>query len=314
MSKRRAYLFETLDRTNVPGVTTAEPVVLAIAGVRFSLVTSCERLRGYWKHYFAGYLSPGPVQAEIFAEPKADAVEGLWEDPDPEFDSRGDLVVQRDFAARQFSGAGGPVKIVAYLSPEEWGDSTHNLLRWALPGVFLRANCFLMHSASVVYDDKAFVFFGQSGAGKSTSVALIAQAYPQASILGDDAGIIGMEEGQAWLHSAPLGSGYSRLPPPRHKKLLNGLFLLQQDTYHAVEAIPAGEAVRSVLASAMTSDFSRDVEERFNLAVKFAQSPCGVRRLCFTKDARFWPLLSGQREFTYNESPGGGSHVIGKRL
>ena len=155
--------------------------MLAIAGVRFALVTSCERLRGYWKHYFVGYLSAGPVEAEIFAEPKADAVDGLWEDPDPEFDSRGDLVVQRDFAARQFSFPGAPLKVVAYVSPEEWGDSTHNLLRWALPAVFLRANRFLMHSASVIYDDKAFLFFGQSGAGKSTSVALIAQGFPEAT-------------------------------------------------------------------------------------------------------------------------------------
>lgn len=286
------------------------PLVLAIAGVRFSLHTACDRLRNYWLHYFAEYRCEGPVVAEIHAEPKADAIDGLWEDADPEFDSRGDLVVQRDFAARQFASPDSPLKIVAYLSPEEWGDSTHNLLRWALPGVLLRANCFLMHSASLICDDKAFLFFGQSGAGKSTSVALLAQAFPEAVILGDDAGIIGLENGEAWLHSAPLGSGYSRLPPPRHKKRLDGLFVLQQATYHAVESIPAGEAVRSLLASAMTSDFSRDVEERFTLAIKFAESSCGVRRLCFTKDARFWPLLS--EKFLYN-APRGESHAIGKR-
>ncbi len=311
--QRRAYLFHHLSQIPIPGIfaLAPRPLTINVAGVRFTLSTHSDELRKEWEGYFHEYRDTGPVAAEIFVEPLTGVPHSnIWHDEDPEFESRGDSVVQRDFAARRIQRQGDPLRVAAFINLQEVGDATHNLLRWVLPDLLLQAQCFLMHSASFVHRDQGYLFFGQSGAGKSTSVALVAANLSDAAILGDDAGIIGFDGENAWLHSAPLGSGYSRLAPPRKKILLNRLCALQQATHHAVEAMGKAEAVRALLASAMTPDFSRLCEERFDLATKLVLSPCGIKKLRFEKDFGFWRLLSANPSLAYNHKLGGETHVI----
>lgn len=257
-------------------------------------MTESPALAAEIRHYFRRYLSDLPASAVLYVEPNSgEAFADLWEDADPEFDCRGDQVVQRDFAARRFPAVRGInlLSIVACLNPEELSDSILNLLRWSLPDLLLGSSAFLVHAASVERSGLGYLFFGQSGAGKSTTVRLISEADPLAVILGDDAAIIQKSEGGYWLHAAPLGSAWTKEAPPPAKVPLAGLFSLSQAPTHQVERMSLAEGVRSLLASTMMAGFDTLIEARFDLATHFASAPSGISRLHFSKESGFWPLI-----------------------
>lgn len=283
-AQRREKLIERVQRLEFDGHGARIP--LRIAEVRLDLITRSDPVARFVENYFSDYVTGSdPAEAELEVEHWPES--SLWEDPDPEFEIRGDAVIQRDFAARKLSSA----RAVA-LAGVEIEDAVHNLLRWFVPSLLLRRSAFLLHGAGVVKDGKGYVFFGQSGAGKSTSVSLVSSTDPRALVIGDDAVIVQMRgqmrgEGPV-LYAAPLGCGYSHSAPPPVSVPLAGLYALEQSDGHAVEYLPPSRGAASLLASAMCVRFEDAVEERMDLALRFASSRCGVRRLHFRRDGGFW--------------------------
>ncbi len=297
-SPRRVFLFDWLAARSLPEVGgQGEWIGIELAGLTLAFVTSSSALATEIKRYFRQYLSDLPAQAVLFVEPKEGGAADLWEDADPEFDCRGDRVVQRDFAARRFPAIPGErlLSVVGGVNPEELSDSILNLLRWTLPDLLLETSAFLVHAASVQRAGRGYLFFGQSGAGKSTTVRLISEADPLAVILGDDAAIIQKTESGYWLHAAPLGSAWTKEAPVPAKVPLAGLYSLSQSAAHEVESLSVAEGVRSLLASTMMAGFDSFIETRFDLAIHFASAPAGISRLHFRMDSGFWPLIQGER-------------------
>lgn len=264
------------------GGTTA----IRIAGIPVLIETPDAALANRVQEYFEEYLDrePGLPLHRVCIE--TDATAWLWEDEDPEFDVRGDLVIQRDFAARRI----GPDHAVAILAPQ-LDDAFHNLLRWFLPPILLRNDAFLVHGAAVIRDGEGFAFFGQSEAGKSTTIRLITEADPAAVPLGDDGILIQMRDGVPTVLAAPLGCGYSRLAPPALSAPLQGLFSLCQASEHELAPLSVSEGVSSLLASVMCVRFGEAIDARIDLALRFACSGPGISRMRFRKDPGFWPLL-----------------------
>lgn len=293
-SDRRAELLARLSRFELTASAEGAyrlPISLAGEhGIRIDVVTRSEALFGRMREYFDAHIGLGPADCEVLAEPLPSP--SLWEDVDPEFDVRGNAVIQRDFVARRLGRASlsAQERVAALVAPG-LDDSFHNLLRWVAPPLLLGRQAFLLHGAAVVRDGRGYVFFGHSEAGKSTSVGLISRSDPSAILLGDDGVLIRMVEGIPWVHAAPLGCGYSRLAPPAVGAPLDGLFTLRQDRKHRIEPLPAGQGTAQLLASVMNVDFDEDAPAKIDLATRFALSSCGVRRLRFSKDAGFWPLV-----------------------
>lgn len=285
---RLLALIDSLAEPTGPAWFSREPgyrIATEVAGIRLDFVTESRPLRARLQEYFAEYEGQGPADATLRLEPHAE--ESLWEDPDPEFAIAGERVVQRDFVAKRVA----PREAIALLSPGI-DDSFHNLLRWFLPRLLLRRGAFLLHGAGLVRDGRGYVFFGQSGAGKSTTMEMIRGADPAAEVLGDDAIIIQVgQNGGAWVHSAPLGCGYTRAAPPARKAPLAGMFALQQAQRHALSELSVSEAVARLLASAMCVRFDDELEARLDLAWRFAAARPGVQCLEFKKDAGFWERI-----------------------
>lgn len=294
MTRRRSELLAKVSRLQFPlnGDTDTIRIPLAIAGVRFDFLTSSSSLAKQVTDYFASYVASGPALAEIYAEP-LDQPE-LWDDTDPEFHVHGKQVVQRDFAAIRMEQSGASMEQGLALVAPDLDDALHNLLRWFLPRVFLKQGIFLLHGAGVVRDGKGYVFFGHSGAGKSTTVSMIRESDHETAILGDDAIIIQMKnaESQPMMYSAPLGCGYTRLAPLDISAPLAGLFSLQQDRMHEVRPLTYSEGIATLLASAMSVRFDDSLEDRIALASRFAFSSCGIKRLHFKRDPEFWELIT----------------------
>ena len=292
---RRSFLLQNIREK--PFCDSGGRINLSIAGVRVDWITSSRPLQQSIREYFREYISDeGEPVAELCAEPFSESgFPSLWEDADPEFDIREDSVVQRDFVARWVASR----RAVALVAPGE-DDAIHNLLRWFLPRALLSKSAFLLHGAAVIRDGRGYVFFGQSGAGKSTTVSMIGASDPESRVIGDDGVIVQMKrtgDGREvpWVFAAPLGCGYSREAPPAISAPISGLFALAQDRMDAVESMSRTQGTAALLASAMTVRMDESIDDRFDLARRFAESNCSIRRLRLKKSPEFWQGLIMQR-------------------
>ena len=289
---------------------------LRIASVRVDLLSGSPLLERRAREYFREYLADGPCHAEISLEEHSPlpGTPMVWDDPDPEFDVRGDVVIQRDFAARRVDPrAGDPVvRAVAWVAPD-LDDAVHNLLRWFLPRLLLPHDSLLVHAAAVVHEGRGYVFFGPSGAGKSTVASLLAGVEFRVVVVGDDSVIIQITKPggrlEPWVHAAPLGCGYSRLAPAPISVPLAGLYRLVQDDRHAIEAVSVTEGAAALLASTLCVDCAQDAAKRLTLACQFATSGAGIKKLHFTRDAGFWQHVLKYAGTEGRHEQGGRWHV-----
>jgi hypothetical protein len=290
------HLLKSLPLSRAPSTPSLS---ISIASVRFDLTTSDRKLADRLREYFSGYLATGPAQAELRLEPMTPPAEcpELWEDEDAEFQVEQEQVIQRDFAAyRVARRESGGIERAFALVNGELDDSFHNCLRWFAPRVLLANRCFLLHAAGLIRDHEGYVFFGQSGAGKSTATGLITTSDSEAIPLGDDAVIIQADrQGAPLLHSAPLGCGYTRATPPALSAPLKGLFNLRQAPENRIERLAASQGVAALLASAMNTSAGEALESRFDLAAAFAGSACRIDALHFALSPTFWRLVLAEK-------------------
>ena len=287
-SSRKTELLRCLEKVEYQPNANRFPV--EIGGVRLDIITSSPVLMTQIANLFSSYYGQGNTVAELYLEAHDHSY--LWEDPNSEFDIQDPYVVQRDFAAKRLSSENKIQKAVAIL-PTGLDDSIHNLLRWFLPPLLLNRGAFLMHAAGLIRNGLGYVFFGQSGAGKSTTVGLAKEYDSNVAILGDDAVIIQMSHAAAQprVFTAPLGSSFFKMSPLSIDVPLAGLYSLQQETKTEIKNIGFAEGVASLLASAMSVRFQDSIEERMALAARFAFSNPGIKRLFFKRDPEFWNII-----------------------
>ena len=108
-----------------------------------------------------------------------------------------DFVFQRDFCARWF----GP-RDIHLVTDYGIGDGIFNFLRYFLPHRLLAQEKVIFHSSCLLNSqDEAFLFFGFSGAGKTT----LTKICHQATALGDDMNLISIADDQVMVEPALVG-------------------------------------------------------------------------------------------------------------
>ncbi len=108
---------------------------------------------------------------------------------------------------------GGPVPVLAELSVEReeqfaWRSVLENFLRIIVAHNVLDKRGVLLHSAGVLYQDRAFVFLGRSNAGKTTLARKASAA--GAKVLSDDINLVMPENGEYWAHKVPFTGEFGR--------------------------------------------------------------------------------------------------------
>ena len=87
------------------------------------------------------------------------------------------------------------------------GNWSMRLYRFALWGGYglmtLPYQTVAIHSSCIVYKDKAILFLGESGTGKSTHTRLWREHIPEAVLLNDDSPIVRVEEEKIWAYGSP---------------------------------------------------------------------------------------------------------------
>ena len=92
-----------------------------------------------------------------------------------------------------------------------------------------------IHSSCIVYRDKAVLFLGESGTGKSTHTRLWREYIDGAFLLNDDSPIIRVEDGRVWAYGSPWSGKTPCYKPERYE--LKGCVRLSQAPYNQIREL-----------------------------------------------------------------------------
>lgn len=131
------------------------------------------------------------------------------------------VVIQRDFVAEE-----DDEKVLSIFDHrfDLFADGFHNCMRWLLFRKLLPLQKLCLHSSVVIDDERAYVFLGHSGAGKST----ITQLSKPRKHLGDDMNILSLTKEGLTIEAALLGQAYDVAAVKGQQYRIAGFFWLQQ--------------------------------------------------------------------------------------
>lgn len=89
-----------------------------------------------------------------------------------------------------------------------------------------------IHSSCIIYQDKAVLFLGESGTGKSTHTHLWNQHIKNATLLNDDSPILRVENGTVWAYGSPWSGKTPCYKSERHE--LKACVRLSQAPYNRI--------------------------------------------------------------------------------
>lgn len=158
-----------------------------------------------------------------------------------------------------------------------------SFLRVTISQLLLSARGMLLHAATVVRDGRAYVFMGQSGAGKST----IARGAPAGSALTDEISLVRCHASGWRAHGTPFW-GEFRAAGQNASYPLARIFALQQAPHNRVEKLASREALRALLnCSLFFSAVPEDRQALLSVAAELAESG-RIYRLEFRRELDFW--------------------------
>lgn len=145
----------------------------------------------------------------------------------------------------------------------------------------------LLHASCVIEDDRAWLFSGRSGAGKSTVASLSAPR----RLLSDEASIVRVTAGTVDVFDSPFRSEttseHTRQPIP-----LDGIHLLVQSQRIHRQPLKSGDAVARLMDKAFYWSYSTNESRKIlRLCARLLQH-VPVYELEFQKNNRFWEVIT----------------------
>ncbi len=174
----------------------------------------------------------------------------------------------------------------------EFRMSLENFLRVAGQLLLMRRKAFLLHTAGVLDHGRCFLFFGHSGAGKSTATAL---SEPRRA-LSDDMVLIDLAGPDVMAHAVPFYGLFPLKERVRGSFPVAGAFRLRQAATDSLHRLPRARALATVSASIpFVHDLGLPADRLTDLTLDFcSRSP--VYDLQFTRSAAFWDVIGNEAE------------------
>lgn len=161
-----------------------------------------------------------------------------------------------------------------------------SLIRILLTRLLLPQRGFLLHAATVIRDGRAYVFTGQSGAGKSTIAALS----PAGTVLTDEISLV-RAGAQGWeAHGTPFW-GEFRAAGQNRSAPLAGIYALAHAPENRVEPLSVKDGLRALLPNVLF--FAGNGAAADQLLAVMTEAICSVPvgRLWFRRDTTFWEVI-----------------------
>ncbi len=258
-------------------------VVVEVGGVPVRINTTNPEFLRILHHVYGGFLSFSEEPAIDF---HVEITPPLVDDPDAD--------VEVTFMSGRWSLRRGDFR--AEWEPANqrgWVRQTANpyaidsVLRIVHSLVLAQRGGFLLHSASTIRNGKAFLFAGESGAGKTT----ISSWMPaDATLLSDEISYVG-RRGEGYIAFGTPFTGELARPGQNVSAPVAALYLLAKGTENRMEPLGPQEAARSLLAN--TLFFAKDqelVQAVFHSALEFVNR-VPISKLTFLPDSRVWELI-----------------------
>ncbi len=266
-----------------------DSIVVEIGGTAIALQTEDHSLRQLFKDRYAPFLTPSPRAHSRF---ELELIE-----PPAAADHEQDLEVKLEagqwtFLRNDFYAKWDPRTGLGRIRQSSNPYSPDTVLRIVHSLILAREGGFLLHAASAVRDERAFVFAGVSGAGKTTISRL---APPDVTLLTDEISYVRPEGAGYRAFGTPFAGELSR-PGKNVSAPIAALFLLAKGPQNRIESVSPDEATRLLLRNILF--FAGDSE----LVKMVFQSACNfvervpVRRLVFVRDERVWETIHPQRK------------------
>lgn len=168
-------------------------------------------------------------------------------------------------------------------------SQVENFFRLLVAYRLLELGGVLFHSAGVVAGDRAFLFLGPSGAGKTTISRISLESGYE--VLSDDMNALCPDSsGQACVEKLPFAGDLGRRPGKRRAFPLAALCRLRQGE-HATTPLRPAEAVAFLLACAPFINADPHRLDRLTETLLGHVRRLPALELSFALDAGFWPLL-----------------------
>jgi hypothetical protein len=260
---------------------------IEIAGLRTAFVTRDPDVVRVVRDRFNGFLSSGPADWRFEISPSPGNFqfsEGVVARPDG---GSGRFSVRRP----DFEGTidlGGRTAEVTLLDPDDVQSdvSIESFLRILYSLALVEAHGLVAHAASLVRDDRAYLFCGPSGSGKTT----VARLSTDATLLSDELSILRIIEGHGACFGTPFRGELALTGVDRAAPLV-GIYFLHHGTRHAVESLRPRQALARLLPNVLF--FARDADLTtavFRIASDLVEAvPCFD--LSFQPDPGFWEVI-----------------------
>lgn len=265
------------------------PFDVALAGFHIRLVTAHPELLTRWRTRFARFTCDSAAEPaitlEVHREPVAHFISPASGVMEIDWSVRAGRLTFRstyEQAALDLTAGRGEVALAPEGDPE-------NLLRVYLAYQCLMDGGLVMHSSGAVRDALAYLFFGPSGAGKTT-IALISERAGYA-VLGDDIVAIRKEAGRFWAYSLPFGNREDFGARQSLHAPLAALFRLRKAPAHAIGELPQVQALTELIAATPFIHVQKELTERALLVCQELQSTLPVKQLFFYPHESLWELL-----------------------
>ena len=196
---------------------------------------------------------------------------------------KGDWLLRRgDFRARW-----NPNAKRGYIRQAKNPYACDSLLRIVHTLILAKQGGFLVHASSAIRDNKAFLFSGVSGAGKTTISRL---APPDATLLTDEISYVRRKGDRYLAFGTPFAGELGKVGGNRSAPIAR-FFLLGKGSQNSIEPVKPVEGIQRLLRNILF--FAEDpalVELVFQSACDFARS-VPIQRLVFFPDQRVWELI-----------------------
>lgn len=259
-----------------------EAVVLSIAGIKLSVESDDPKTIGQIARYCQKFVvvAKPDWQLHLFREkkfrPPALSEPLRWDHA--KFQSRTEqLFIDGDFKSKV-------IHVRASTEPG-WGD----LLRATFGVLIVRLGGVLVHGAAFLENDRARVFFGPSGRGKTTLSRFAEKSGKK--ILTDESVAILPNKGEVWAWATPFYGELGKVSVNAGAPLEMAA-LLQQAKEHRLIPIPQSELFKQMLQNLFFFPANRfSVETVFDNVERLTASVPGFILHSFPNDETLWGVI-----------------------
>lgn len=273
-------------------ITPTHTVLVEIGGISVELHTHSAAFRQLLEDRYANFLGES-VQSDATFNIEL-------RDPTTERSVDADLQVRMSdatwfFQRGDFQARWNPASGLGHILQSPSPYAIDSVLRIVHTLILATRGGFLVHAASAIRDDRAYLFAGVSGAGKTTISRL---APPHVTLLTDEVSYVRPEKDGYRAYGTPFAGELAKAGENRSAPLA-AIFLLHQGPENRIESVDTSEVATALMRHILFfSDDHELVARVFHSACQLIES-VPVRRLIFTPDRLVWEIIGKTWELSH---------------